>query len=176
MSALLELADRCEKAVGPDREIDCLIFEWLNSAYTPAKRGMYYGEPTGVYFEYVGDGEKDEVAHAGIYTASLDAAMTLVPEGWDWLREAHNEMRVYPTALYGRLDYAGQDRLGANELPALALTAAALRARAAPVDGRRQAETALAGSGRSPTSAVTAKPAGAPSPSPSNPPQEESPT
>lgn len=52
-----------------------------------------------------------------------------------------------------------------------------MKAVAAPVDGRREAETALAGSGRRPTSAVTAKPAGAPSPSsPSNPPQEESPT
>src|SRR5688500_8077881 len=50
---LLELAECCERATGPDSELDAAI---------------HHAVPMGVF---VSD-----------FTASLDAAMTLVPEGW----------------------------------------------------------------------------------------------
>jgi hypothetical protein len=55
---LSTLADRVEAATGPDREIDDEI-----------RTAMAYTYETGTL--------------APRYTASLDAAMTLVPEGWD---------------------------------------------------------------------------------------------
>lgn len=33
---LLELAAKCEAAEGPDRELDCLIFEWARPDLDPA--------------------------------------------------------------------------------------------------------------------------------------------
>lgn len=73
------------------------------------------------------------------YTASIDAAMTLVPEGWFWM--AGNRDRITPRAYVenGKLAYVGVGtsrnpaRLWSEvtaATPALALTAAALRARA----------------------------------------------
>ena len=53
---MLALADRCEKASGPDRDLERLIWSAVGS---PAIRPI------------------------PVYTASLDAAMSLVPDGWD---------------------------------------------------------------------------------------------
>lgn len=76
---LAGLLARVEKAEGPDREIDCLIYEWQNPKLTPDMRGMYYGEPSGEYFTLEGSWR------AITYTASLDAALALcerVLPGW----------------------------------------------------------------------------------------------
>src|SRR5690348_8789107 len=64
---LLALAERCEKAAGPDRDLDeaiALIFGWRLVA-----KG-WVRDP--------GGNSKDELPR---FTASLDAAMTLVPAG-----------------------------------------------------------------------------------------------
>ena len=58
--ALLQLAERCENATGPDRELDCDIHAKLVGA--PHRHQIPSTWP--------------------LYTASLDAAMQLVPEGW----------------------------------------------------------------------------------------------
>jgi hypothetical protein len=67
--------------------------------------------------------DAEEVPH---YTTSLDAALTLVPEGWRWkvqqLRDGH-----YAT-LMRRARNGGKFIVGPNP-PALALCIAALRAR-----------------------------------------------
>jgi hypothetical protein len=117
---LLALAERCEAATGPDRELDGDIFCALGHA--PFIEGAYcaYRSPA--------------------YTASLDAAMTLVPEGWRWMA-GHREF----SHARGYVENGGPAFVGVgtrrnpNRLwfettaatPALALTAAALRARAA---------------------------------------------
>jgi hypothetical protein len=119
MSKLLELAERCEKAEGPDRELDAEILDvlqnqswdwweeldpkwWARGAFTP--------------------------------TASLDAAMTLVPEGWRTAMVSEPETdgkwhwRLGPKVdhrLYGR---GGRDGFAITS--PLALCAAALKARA----------------------------------------------
>lgn len=67
------LARRCEEATGPDRELDEAI---RDAVFDVRNSGPYYWleSPTG---EIVG--ADTQPRH---YTASLDAAMTLVPEGW----------------------------------------------------------------------------------------------
>lgn len=109
--ALLELAVRCEKATGPDMELATDIWR---------------------------------VAGAGGFrnaTASLDAAMTLVSEGWglahlgecwqqgDWhvtlaQRPSESQRRAYENG--GQ--FAVESVSGEAATPALALCAAALRA------------------------------------------------
>lgn len=120
MSALLELAERCEKAEGPDRELDAgiaLAIGWrdcIPCAFNGVKHRM------------------GGILNAPAYTASLDAAMTLVPEGYHWQAGVGIETE------YGHRDkaYAWCSQEDCGELsvaatPALALCAAALRARAA---------------------------------------------
>lgn len=87
--ALLTLAERCEKAEGPDRDID----GWIAVLIDPDRqvivdlepgrfpRTPIYG-PTRLIMEQVGGKEGADYLVAATYTASLDAAMTLVPEGW----------------------------------------------------------------------------------------------
>lgn len=114
---LLELAERVEKAEGPDRELDEAI------ACLFAKSHPVFGKPVAMVY-------------AKTYTASLDAALTLVPEGC----VADTMGRRRPSSINGRpMAWAsietrdGLVTAGASEsgtLP-LALCAAALRARAA---------------------------------------------
>jgi hypothetical protein len=96
---LLELAERCEKATGPDVDLDLDI-----------------SEATG--------GWKALATWKGVsYTASLDAAMTLVPDGQNF--------NLFWRAEEGA-GFAGVDGSSTKAAtPALALCAAALRARAA---------------------------------------------
>lgn len=99
---LMGLAERCEQAAGPDRELDresCLAARngrWISPTAVPA------------------------------YTASLDAAMSLVPEGWRWCVDvsARGDHTAFVENRAG--NWATPYCLAAT--PALALTAASLRA------------------------------------------------
>jgi hypothetical protein len=113
-TTLLALAERCEQAAGPDRELDAEIAlaagwerKWNDS-----------DKPHGWYWrrgDYSWTAEMEGIPPN--YTASLDAAVTLVPEGCGW-------MVMGNAAKVGRWPSRGAT-------PALALCAAALRARAA---------------------------------------------
>jgi hypothetical protein len=92
MDKLLELAARCEAAVGPDN--------WLSA-------------DIGVAFDIPGD----KCPH---YTSSLDAAMTLVPGSKHWM------IQTRFNGYHAEVAISGTDAV----TPALALCAAALRARA----------------------------------------------
>lgn len=76
-----DLIERLEKATGPDRELDGLIFQevggdhWLNAM----RRSQ---EPSGCPLEIA---EVTARTYAPSFTASIDAALTLVPEGMWWL-------------------------------------------------------------------------------------------
>ena len=136
---LMELAERLEAAKGPDRELDLRVEIFSNPEYADLPDDndhfrwltKYGGHPK--------------------YTASLDAAMTLVPEGWRWImREARPdkananergffarlETRDFESVTWGKgSDWitdvvAGQDVHCWAATPALALCAASLRARA----------------------------------------------
>lgn len=82
---LLKLAERCEQATGPDRELDALIFAALNPTRLPAKNipNTFVDGERFVGTVYI----TKHTRSVPRYTASLDAAMTLVPEGLDWFRE-----------------------------------------------------------------------------------------
>lgn len=116
---LLELAERCERATGPGRELDCAIGRLAGAAKE---------QPDGTWMTY----HKDGYAHSinpPAYTASLDAAMTLVDPRALW---AHGSMEEGP---FARLCWpmpnggfvGGYVEASAASVP-LAICAAALRA------------------------------------------------
>lgn len=115
---LLELAKRCEQATGPDRELDEAIQAALAGAEIEwqeyAQKNAYH---CGTRWINIGEIKP--------YTASLDAAMELVPEGMHGQVQFGNR----PGAWVG---HEGTDAPDFNVAvtPALALCAAALRARA----------------------------------------------
>jgi hypothetical protein len=103
----LELAERCEAATGPDRELDAEIAQVVGA------------QPVMIC-------DTGNVLIYQSFTASLDAAMTLVPEGRRWL------LQTLMTGKYrAEADWNGS---GQGSTPALALCAAALRAIAARKD------------------------------------------
>jgi hypothetical protein len=106
--SLLELAERCEQASGPDRELDLDITEALDLAGRAALSLVPF-------------------------TASLNAAMTLVPEGCSWSLHKHNS---YSRAGVFVDDGRDPGHYCDAATPALALCAAALRARAAMGDAQ----------------------------------------
>jgi hypothetical protein len=104
---LLELAERCEKATGPDRRLD---FGILKATCTEREECLYVnGKPE------------------PRYTASLDAAMTLVPEGRGLIYKRHGIKNVWRVQILSGDGNTFID--GDAATPALALCAAALRAR-----------------------------------------------
>jgi len=107
----MTLSDRVAAASGPDRELD-LAIERAVGTYT-------------AFSHYrMGDDDCEEYVPTR-YTASIDSAMTLVPEGWFWTT-ATTPLR----GGYGRLiDREGYQACAQAATPALALTAAALKSR-----------------------------------------------
>lgn len=122
-SELLKLADRIEALQVSDREMDDTIAEAL---FTGKHRVCVKGlsdEAGGMWMFTYPDGS---IGSSLRFTGSLDAAMTLVPEGCGWsLVQATYEKS------YGCIE-SGDDRTPDLEAraatPALALCAAALRA------------------------------------------------
>lgn len=110
-----ELIARIERLQGPDRAVD----------YTIA-------DMTGDHFRNGGKAPE--------YTASLDAAMTLVPEGWAVERSGWHRLAPDPYAKFGLWQYRrnaegewlhGSDEVrvvGSAPTPALALVLASLKA------------------------------------------------
>lgn len=139
---LIALAERVEGLTGPNGDLDGAIYAALNPHMRPIpgnQRRFYDPALTRLNAarEYHVAGA---TAYAPSFTASLDAALGLVPEGWlagldigalratsVWLATDSQSVRVHaPT-------------------PALALTAAALRARAAEIaDGKAESTRAEA--------------------------------
>jgi hypothetical protein len=102
---LVALAERCEHATGPDRELDCAILVAIDWRYNSAWR------------------------HLPRLTASLDAAMTLVPEGW-WVQQLTQSHNRDATWVSLHSDTPAPVVQTSARADALALCAAALRARA----------------------------------------------
>jgi hypothetical protein len=144
-SALTELAVRCECAEGPDRALDVAIglagkFYVAEPRYLGAEPMIGYVDDDGSRVE-PGNGAQDGLVPP--YTASLDAAMTLVPTdgsmnfvefSWSWEPQ---EPEVWPAASvrWYPPHKSGPDWhafVVSARTPALTLCAAALRARAAP--------------------------------------------
>lgn len=135
-----DLIERLEKADGPDGRLDIEIYK-MTDAMNAAP---------GTIMEYKLDHDGEAMWrcrhppqdfgswwHTPAYTASIDAALTLVPEGQSWmvaLSANDSEQpgaRVWPAMEnYGTEDFALHGSFAAA--PAIALCIAALRARPAP--------------------------------------------
>lgn len=132
MTPLLLLAEKVEGLKGPDREVDRDI-ALLRAEYDdPEDLGCFLDPAEAV----VGGGGQTYAPPA--YTASLDAAMLLVPEGWGWLVSQPNEKAIASGLLKKRTPVMGEVQYGCDHryavaaaTPALALVAVSLRARAA---------------------------------------------
>lgn len=122
-----ELIERLEKATGPDRELDLAIGQLLPPPH-----------PFSLSIEQQRGGKPPVPA----FTASIDAALTLVPEGWDWRvsgpdwhdgrRNMHfGHARQYRKAGDWRRDAEGNAR---HTRPAIALCIAILYALAMKSD------------------------------------------
>ena len=109
MSDLLKLAERCEAATGPDRELDAQIGRFVAAEFLQQipDRPQYGCQP---------------------FTASLDAAMQLKPAEWhiEGMHEGCGDLPKRVTL------YCWDEAIrGKGSALTLALCAAALRARAA---------------------------------------------
>lgn len=120
---LLALAERAKAATGPDRELDHAISLHVKN------KGRTGSFPTAEAWLAAANSQNWGSCR---YTASLDAAMTLVPEACEWARWSPGSMVVLlpPQPDDDEKAWARTfESRGAT--PALALTAAALRAHAA---------------------------------------------
>lgn len=129
-----DLIERLERASGPDRELDgliaCAVFE---TVYRPDD--LIYVVPirkddecaAGTYWNVSRSGRSLQTAPA--YTASIDNALMIVPEGHDWALHCDNG-----EAIAGCMQ-ASEDGCDISDCraatPALAIVIAALRARKA---------------------------------------------
>lgn len=152
---LLTLADRVEALAGPDRETDALIRAAL---FAPEGATVSKSPINGAWCVYHGIARSGAPrlfepprtvsvdVWRGEYTASIDAAMTLVPEGWrvsrleeDWRSGRwHGQMsqrlseKLLAAYDSGRtVGWTTSDtEVDGAATPAIALTIASLRARA----------------------------------------------
>ena len=115
---IAELIERLEKATGPDRKLDDDIAISHGWTFEKMKRDArpYWREP--------GQTEWFARSRSGppAYTSSIDAALTLVPEGMDWSISSYGGTFIHP----------GNDApviRGEGRTPVLTLCVAALRAR-----------------------------------------------
>jgi hypothetical protein len=130
VSAVLELAARCEAAAGPDQELDGAIDRLFNNRpnhgdYDHAERAFWLIE--GANGRLVrSDGSARGYFCPASYTSSLDAAMKLVPDSYDWIvGDVNGAWGGTPYACVG----SKEEHFAATAI--LALCAAALRAHAA---------------------------------------------
>ena len=135
---IAKVVERIEGLDGSDRQVDAEIGLATGAFFTVPNKGW----PDRLdYCRINGDGSQtfpgngfDQLVPA--YTASIDAAMTLVPEGWGWNISQPNARALASGLLKKRTPCSGEVQNGcedryavAGATPALALCAAALRAR-----------------------------------------------
>ena len=112
---LLALADRIEKATGPDRELDIAMLPLVGLRFVDE------GHPIGqVCYD-----SNNHAVPMPRFTASLDAAMSLVPEGW--AKNIYDDAQVVAVL---DCQLTGAEKYAHAKTWPLALCAAALRATA----------------------------------------------
>lgn len=124
-----ELIERLEKATGPDRELDGLIFKVL--AGKPGDEWYLFDD--GVWCRRC---REDSTAFdtPRVYTGSIDAALTLVPPDFDWCAGTDDDV---PVAALTR-PHEGPWTWNNAATPAIALCIAALKARLAMAEHKPQ--------------------------------------
>lgn len=119
---LLALAERVENAAGPEiiKEALFAICAMEREAYLAARRFDDWDQRAE---RWIGDLQRFA---AGAY---LDAAASLVPDGWAWQVNSHGTALCWPNTLDGPKRAVKGFSLHDDGTPANALAAAALRAR-----------------------------------------------
>lgn len=120
-----DLIARLEAAQGPDRELDGEIavavqggeIVWKQANYTMEMYPSHRYASTNHYGGFANE-------HVPLFTASIDAALTLVPDGWSW---SLYDVIGKPESV--RMWRHPMDVLTSAATPALALCIAALKAR-----------------------------------------------
>lgn len=122
------LAARVEALTGPDREVDAEIAVASKAVPYDMEPAFGAGWWRGIY--------DNRHWQAPEYTASIDAAMTLVPEGWEAAiysapvgSDLNANVQIETEQMRQRPDFYPLESIAKS--PALALCAAALRAKAA---------------------------------------------
>jgi hypothetical protein len=149
----MNLAERVEQSEGPSRELDAEIAcahhglepvllvatgkEVYGAICDPSDggygtsntctRGYCYARfPDKLRPPTLGGGKRGNIVQGftpASYTASIDSALTLVPEGWEWVIDSGGHVELTKSRLRGpHVD-------GNAATPALAICAAALRTR-----------------------------------------------
>ena len=135
---ILALADRVEALTGPDREVDAQIFRTTESAppfqYLNKLIALSWHEQEQAYFAQVSDDMRVRYDPPH-FTASLDAAMTLVPEGFVFSLDTFGSPAVAKVYLVRHDNCYVRTKRHTCATPALALTAASLRAMVGGEDG-----------------------------------------
>lgn len=142
---LLKLAARCEAATGPDRELDGSIWwavlkpEEIESIDRTGfvreciERDGSAGKALAQFYDSSDPACLAKIAFSRPFTASLDAAMMLVPEGWR-VRDFGDWEDRWLLSLMNEDTCETVEARSGRGLPALALCAAALRARHAAME------------------------------------------
>lgn len=118
-----DLIERLEKATGPDRDVDVAIWAALFADPRKYRRASDEG-PRYSDWESNHSGKWEPfypILNAAPYTASIDAAMMLVPEGSTW-EVGFSDNRVFWAGIDEHPSYRGATA-------AIALCIAALKAR-----------------------------------------------
>ncbi len=143
MTDLNALIERLSRATGPDRELDAAIavaikggrIDWILDGITKETF------PVRVYPDTTGVTARGELqAAVPRYTSSIDAAMTLVPEGWNWELSNNPPSAWMCESGYNPDTYNGETAQANARTPAIALTIAALSARTRTTRGKSGAE------------------------------------
>lgn len=99
LTRLNELIERLEKAAGPDRELDAVI--WLAVVPGARRKATTVNHHAG---PYVIDETRDATGRlitVPSYTGSIDAAVSLAPEGWDNLQIHRSNSQYYAIVARG---------------------------------------------------------------------------
>lgn len=128
MTDVKALIERLEQATEGSRELDGEIFRLVYPCQDPAHWHRFQDA-------WAHQDHEDAIAYemANFYTTSLDAALTLVPEGDEWVVSNHGQIGLENLAFAGvygaAIPGSSCDTNAAS--PALALCIAALKARSA---------------------------------------------
>src|SRR6478609_7007563 len=116
MTKLLELGERVEQATGPEYSLDCAIWDAIYPGERDARfKALCEDSP---YRGRLGPADKDGyIKPLRAFTASIDAAATLVPKGWGWSVDSIGLAKTCP-------DHDGMHPVieASAATPALALT------------------------------------------------------
>ena len=121
-----DLIARLEKATGPDRGLDSHIYLFANGGFKASYGRSVFSQNLEKWCD---SGEINRVAdnyEIPRYTASIDAALTLVPEGLDYVLRS---LRDRAEARVGGAKNEYRIHGGQHPIPAIALCIAALRSR-----------------------------------------------